>query len=135
MKPTSVVSAISAKPESKDTVNFSDEGTILSVPSTNRSNQTYSSNIDARYSDPYYESNTELSIAQDIYDAIIFPLELPSGIDAEYHTKSSVGDTEPEQPFSIGDIVDVQERTWPGINKPGGVARIIQVHLDQGGVH
>mmetsp|Transcript_15283 Transcript_15283/g.28760 ORF Transcript_15283/g.28760 Transcript_15283/m.28760 type:complete len:278 (+) Transcript_15283:74-907(+) len=27
-------------------------------------------------------------------------------------------------PFNIGDVVDVQSRTWPGINKPGGTARV-----------
>ena len=27
-------------------------------------------------------------------------------------------------PFGIGEVVDVQSRTWPGINKPGGTARV-----------
>lgn len=26
--------------------------------------------------------------------------------------------------FKIGDVVDVESRTWPGINKPGGTARV-----------
>jgi hypothetical protein len=32
--------------------------------------------------------------------------------------------------FPIGTIVRVQSRTWPGINKPGGVARVTKVHTD-----
>jgi hypothetical protein len=34
--------------------------------------------------------------------------------------------------FSVGDIVHVQSRTWPGVNKPGGIARITKV-LDKEG--
>ena len=30
--------------------------------------------------------------------------------------------------WSIGDIVFVKSRTWPGVNKPGGVARITKCH-------
>lgn len=33
-----------------------------------------------------------------------------------------------EKKISKNDIVDVQSRTWPGINKPGGVARVTKVH-------
>eukprot|EP00553_Chaetoceros_curvisetus_P014302 CAMPEP_0204640460 /NCGR_PEP_ID=MMETSP0717-20131115/47385_1 /ASSEMBLY_ACC=CAM_ASM_000666 /TAXON_ID=230516 /ORGANISM="Chaetoceros curvisetus" /LENGTH=45 /DNA_ID= /DNA_START= /DNA_END= /DNA_ORIENTATION= len=32
--------------------------------------------------------------------------------------------------FSVGDVVRVQDRTWPGVNKPGGVARISKVHAN-----
>ncbi len=28
--------------------------------------------------------------------------------------------------FANGDLVEVESRTWPGINKPGGVGRIKQ---------
>jgi len=31
---------------------------------------------------------------------------------------------------SIGSIVNIQSRTWPGINKPGGVGRITAVYYD-----
>ena len=30
--------------------------------------------------------------------------------------------------FEVGDIVNVQARMQPGSNKPGGVARIVEVH-------
>eukprot|EP00514_Thraustochytrium_sp_LLF1b_P010307 CAMPEP_0184551224 /NCGR_PEP_ID=MMETSP0199_2-20130426/24065_1 /TAXON_ID=1112570 /ORGANISM="Thraustochytrium sp., Strain LLF1b" /LENGTH=746 /DNA_ID=CAMNT_0026946319 /DNA_START=37 /DNA_END=2274 /DNA_ORIENTATION=- len=30
----------------------------------------------------------------------------------------------------IGDVVDVEARTWPGINKPGGVGKITKCHED-----
>lgn len=32
--------------------------------------------------------------------------------------------------IQIGSIVDVQDRTWIGSNKPGGVAKVIDVHID-----
>jgi len=35
---------------------------------------------------------------------------------------------EKEKKIGKGDIVNVQSRTWPGINKPGGVARVTKVH-------
>lgn len=33
-------------------------------------------------------------------------------------------------PHSIGEIVNIQSRTWSGINKPGGVARITKLNSD-----
>ncbi|KAL7552508.1 hypothetical protein ACHAWF_015774 [Thalassiosira exigua] len=38
-----------------------------------------------------------------------------------------------EQVIAKGTIVKVQARTWPGINKPGGVARVTKVHSGNGG--
>ena len=32
--------------------------------------------------------------------------------------------------FTVGTIVEVQRRAWPGINQPGGVASILAVHND-----
>lgn len=37
-----------------------------------------------------------------------------------------------EDHLSVGDIVQVEDRTWPGVNKRGGVARITKVHHDTG---
>lgn len=34
--------------------------------------------------------------------------------------------------FTIGTVVDVMPRLWPGINKPGGVGRVYGVHYDEG---
>ena len=34
--------------------------------------------------------------------------------------------------YNVGDIVEVMSRHWPGINKPGGVALIKEVCLDEG---
>ena len=34
--------------------------------------------------------------------------------------------------FAVGDLVDVQSRTWPGINKPGGAGRVLKVDTDNG---
>lgn len=33
-------------------------------------------------------------------------------------------------PFAVGDLVDVNERTWVGVNRPGGAARILKVNED-----
>lgn len=35
--------------------------------------------------------------------------------------------------WEIGQNVEVQSRTWPGINKPGGCAKIIKVHITSDG--
>ncbi|KAG7359615.1 hypothetical protein IV203_034713 [Nitzschia inconspicua] len=32
--------------------------------------------------------------------------------------------------ITVGRLVEVASRTWPGINKPGGVARVMEVHFD-----
>ena len=31
--------------------------------------------------------------------------------------------------FEVGRMVNVKARTWPGINKPGGIAKVINVHI------
>lgn len=36
--------------------------------------------------------------------------------------------TIPQSLYKVGDVVDVESRVWPGINKPGGIARVINVH-------
>jgi len=35
--------------------------------------------------------------------------------------------------FSVGTVVEVEARTWPGVNKPGGVARITKAHTTDSG--
>lgn len=34
--------------------------------------------------------------------------------------------------FVVGEIVEVMRRMWPGMNKPGGIARITKIHYDSG---
>jgi hypothetical protein len=50
-------------------------------------------------------------------------------------TVASLRPSEQERIITKGTIVFVQARTWPGINKPGGVARVTKVHAaaDNGG--
>lgn len=36
--------------------------------------------------------------------------------------------------FNVGDMVVIESRTWPGINKPGGVAKVIKVNKEDGTV-
>lgn len=36
--------------------------------------------------------------------------------------------TTPQSLFKVRDVVDVESRVWPGINKPGGIARVINIH-------
>ena len=43
------------------------------------------------------------------------------GVENVSHVVSNVTE---KTPFVVGDVVDVQSRTWPGINKPGGTARV-----------
>ena len=40
----------------------------------------------------------------------------------------------PQSLFKVRDVVDVESRVWPGINKPGGIARVIKVNcvIDEG---
>lgn len=49
---------------------------------------------------------------------------------SESNTGEMVDDYDVE--FQIGDVVDVMSRTWPGMNKPGGVARITKIRYDEG---
>lgn len=37
---------------------------------------------------------------------------------------------EGDSAFAVGDLVEVESRTWPGINKPGGAARVAAVHRE-----
>lgn len=32
--------------------------------------------------------------------------------------------------FEVGQLVQVAERQWPGVNKEGGDARVVRVHKD-----
>jgi hypothetical protein len=34
--------------------------------------------------------------------------------------------------FQVKELVYVMPRMWPGINKPGGVARVVKVHYIEG---
>ena len=47
----------------------------------------------------------------------------------EANTTSMENNTAPG--FSEGDIVKVQARTWPGVNKRGGVAKILEINDDK----
>lgn len=38
-----------------------------------------------------------------------------------------------ETPIRVGTVVQVEARTWPGINKPGGIGRVSAIHLDESG--
>ena len=39
-----------------------------------------------------------------------------------------------EVTFGLGSLVNVQSRTWPGINKPGGVGRVVAVNTENGSI-
>jgi hypothetical protein len=51
--------------------------------------------------------------------------ETPASQQQQQHFAKSV--------FAVGTIVQVQARTWPGVNKHGGVARITSVHTSSDG--
>jgi len=40
-----------------------------------------------------------------------------------------------EYPFPEGTLVTVSNRTWPGINKPGGAGKVLKAYKDENGVH
>ncbi len=41
-------------------------------------------------------------------------------------------DSNTQHPIPVGAVVDVVDRTWRGSNKPGGVAKIIEYHTNDG---
>eukprot|EP00980_Cylindrotheca_fusiformis_P014403 scaffold3836_cov79-Cylindrotheca_fusiformis.AAC.2 len=43
------------------------------------------------------------------------------------HKEEEEEKKEQQVQWKVGDIVHIQSRTWPGVNKPGGVARIVNV--------
>jgi hypothetical protein len=49
-------------------------------------------------------------------------------VDHDMNSDSNAEKQTPINTFSIGTLVCVQARTWPGVNKQGGVGRIIRVH-------
>jgi hypothetical protein len=54
--------------------------------------------------------------------------------DTTIHTTAPALITPTAATYSVGGVVNVQSRTWPGINKPGGVAKVTAVHA-VGGSH
>ena len=36
-------------------------------------------------------------------------------------------------PFQTGDIVEIIEHSWPGVNNMGGVAKIVKAYIDEDG--
>lgn len=49
-------------------------------------------------------------------------IDIGTGIEHTTSPVMSAGD------LNVGDVVDVQSRTWPGVNQPGGVAKVTRVH-------
>jgi Zinc finger, C3HC4 type (RING finger) len=47
-----------------------------------------------------------------------------------HSVKANLEDDLTTQVIEVGTIVRVEPRTWPGINKQGGVARVTKVHMD-----
>lgn len=58
--------------------------------------------------------------------------------DPKYHSSLATSSSSSTKPttslvqFHEGDLVEVQARTWAGINKPGGTARILSFSVDEG---
>ena len=53
-----------------------------------------------------------------------------SGNDSETTVEYPMPNDEPTLPFAEGDIVKVEPRTTPGINKPGGVGKVMSIDAD-----
>lgn len=45
---------------------------------------------------------------------------------------ASSSDSNQEQSIGVGSVVVVESRMWPGVNKPGGVGRVTNIHLPEG---
>lgn len=84
--------------------------------------QRYDVDSDDDENDDENDEQPDMDIAHDATDAV------------HHATQSTELATEhAEAPqvvhiFSVGDIVHVQARTWPGVNKPGGVGRVTAVN-------
>ena len=53
----------------------------------------------------------------------------PSPVESQPPTPATPN-TEALATYAVGDTVEVQSRTWPGINKPGGAGRVVTVNAD-----
>jgi hypothetical protein len=53
------------------------------------------------------------------------PMARPSDQDSE-----SILPAGEQEEVKLGNVVMVQERTWPGINRPGGIGRVVKVNAD-----
>jgi hypothetical protein len=49
---------------------------------------------------------------------------------SESEIESAANESNLSLKFDIGDVVEVARRAWPGINKPGGVGKILRYHDD-----
>ena len=77
----------------------------------------------------YKEANAALEEAENKYEVIDIDAD-DLGISGRQRTRKQLKDdiAKKEKKISKNDIVYVQSRTWPGKNKPGGVARVSKVH-------
>ncbi|KAF1335548.1 hypothetical protein FI667_g1309, partial [Globisporangium splendens] len=57
--------------------------------------------------------------------------EADASIDVE--NNADAADSGQSRVFQVGDLVEVESRTWPGINKLGGSGRIVSVHRETNG--
>lgn len=48
------------------------------------------------------------------------------------NTNNDEGTSGTDERITVGRLVDVASRTWPGINKPGGIARVTRLYEDEG---
>ena len=62
-----------------------------------------------------------MEVVESTVSEVAVPLGAPESTDDAYEVE-----------FQVGDVVDVMRRMWPGINKPGGVARITKIRFDEG---
>lgn len=65
---------------------------------------------------------------ENVEEANVTP-SIPLSEDVHSNALEDMPDSTTPQPlFKVRDVVDVESRVWPGINKPGGIARVINVH-------
>ena len=82
-------------------------------------------------------SNTNISIENNNNNVVVAASGNCSSLPTTATTSSNTNDDgdgdDGDEIITVGRLVEVASRTWPGINKEGGVARVIDVHYNNDG--
>jgi hypothetical protein len=115
-----VVSDLLAQETNTDAVN-QETLPVLVHPRTHKEAGTHSRTV----SNSCRRTSEHKSVDKDApTSAVSSTLEARNG---EMHNSSS-NDPSSSHPWTVGTLVQVQERSWPGMNKRGGVAHVTAVH-------
>jgi hypothetical protein len=74
-------------------------------------------------------TSAQIESTHDVANSVQLPMTNPAAL-KHVQKRSDSFERGLESVFTVGMIVHVAPRTWPGVNKPGGTARIIRIHED-----